>query len=132
MHSLLQDVMKLALKVGAKNKYGNSTTTKSVANKEFVESSNSWNPSGTKTTPTKVKSEAQQELIFNSKMCFKCQGLGYIDYECLNQKVIALIEEDKAKDEDVEQVIESHNVQEDEEKNSLLSKSELDVESNHV
>ena len=30
-HSL-QDVMKLSLKVGAKNKYENSTTTKSVAN----------------------------------------------------------------------------------------------------
>ena len=43
-------------------------------------------------------------------MCFKCQGLGHIDYECPNQKVIALIEEDKAKDEDVEQVIESNHV----------------------
>ena len=48
----LQDVIKLALKVGAKNKYGNSTTTKSVANEGFVEGSNSWDPSGTKTTPT--------------------------------------------------------------------------------
>ena len=50
--------------------------------------------------------------------------------------MIALIEEDKTKEEYVEQVIESHHVQEDEEKNSLLSKSELDVEevveSNHV
>ena len=69
-------------------------------------------------------------------MCFKCQGLGHIDSECSNQKVIALIEEDEAKEEGVEQVIESNHVQEDEEKNSLLSKSELDVEevveSNHV
>ena len=50
--------------------------------------------------------------------------------------MIALIEEDEAKEEDVEQVIESNHVQEDEEKNSLLSKSEMDVEevveSNHV
>ena len=68
-------------------------------------------------------------------MCFKCQGLGHIDSECPNQKVIALMEEDETKDEDVEQVIESNQVQEDEEKNSLLSKSESDVEvvkSNHV
>ena len=50
-HSL-QDVMKLGLRVGAKNKYGNSTTNKSVANEGLVEGSNSWNPSGTKTTPT--------------------------------------------------------------------------------
>ena len=69
-HSL-QDVMKLAVKVGAKNKYGNSTTTKRMANEGFVEGSNSWNPSGTKTTPTQVKSEDQQELISKSKMCFK-------------------------------------------------------------
>ena len=59
-HSL-QDVMKLALKVGAKKNYGNSTT-KSVANEGFVEGSTSWNPSGTKTTPTQVKSEMQQEV----------------------------------------------------------------------
>ena len=39
-HSL-QDVMKLSLKVRAKNKYGNSATTKSVANEEFVEGSTS-------------------------------------------------------------------------------------------
>ena len=44
-------------------------------------------------------------------MCFKCQGLEHIDFECPNQKVISLIEEDEAKDEDVEQVIESNHVQ---------------------
>ena len=57
-HSL-QDVMKLALKVRAKKRHENSTTTKSVANEGFVEVSNSWNLSGTKTTPAQVKSEAQ-------------------------------------------------------------------------
>ena len=90
----------------------------------------------TKTTPTQVKSEAQQELTSKSKMCFKCQGLRHIDFECPNQKVISLIEEDKAKEEDVEQVIESNHVQDDKEKNSLLLKSKLNVkevvESNHV
>ena len=134
-HSL-QDVMKLALKVGIKRKYGNSTTTKNVANEGFVEGSTSWNLSGTKTTPTQVKSEAQQASTYKSKMWFKWQGLGHIDSECPNQKVIPLIEEDEAKEEDVEQVIEFNHVQEDEEKNSLLSKSELDVEevveSNHI
>ena len=108
-HSL-QDVMKLALKVRAK-KNGNSTTTKNVANEGFVKVSTSWNPSGTKTTPTQVKSEApQQESTSKSKMCFKCQGLEHIDFECPNQKVIALIEEDDAKEKDVEQVIESNHV----------------------
>ena len=135
-YNSLQDVMKLALKVGTKKKYGNSTTTKSVANEGFVEGSNSWNPSGTKTTPTQVKSEAQQELASKSKTCFKCQGLGHIDSECPNQKAFSLIEEDEAKEEDVEQVIESNHVQEDDENKSLLSKSKLDVEevvkSNHI
>ena len=133
-YNSLQDVMKLALKVGTKKKYGNSTKTKSVANEGFVEGSKSWNPSGTKTTPTQVKSEAQQELAYKSKTCFKCQGLGHIDSECPNQK--ALIEEDEAKEEDVEQVIESNHVQEDDENKSMLSKSKWDVEevveSNHV
>ena len=63
-HSL-QDVMKLALKVGAKKKKGNSTTTKNVANERFVEVSTCWNPSGIKITPTKVKSEAR----FLSQRC---------------------------------------------------------------
>ena len=135
-YNSLQDVMNLALKVGTKKKYGNSTTTKSVDNEGFVEGSNSWNPSGTKTTLTQVKSEAQQELASKSKTCFKCQGLGHTDSECPIQKAFALIEEDEAKEEDVEQVIESNHVQEDDENKSLLSKSKLDVEevveSNHI
>ena len=77
-HSL-QDVMELALKVGAQNKYGNSITTKSVAKQGFNEGSTSWNPSGTKISPTpQVKSEVNQESTFKSRMCFKCQGLGHI------------------------------------------------------
>ena len=70
-----------------------------MANEGFIEGYTSWNHSGTKTTPTQVKSEAQQELTSKSKMCFKCQGLRHIDSKCPNQKVIALIEEDEAKEE---------------------------------
>ena len=44
--------MKIALKVGAKKKYENSTTTKCVAKEGFVEGSTSWNPTGTKIAPT--------------------------------------------------------------------------------
>ena len=84
--------------------------------------------------PSDAKSIPHQEST--PKRCYKCQGLGYIAFECPNRKVVALIEEYKAKEEDVEQVIESNHVQEDEEKNSLQSKFELDVEevveSNHV
>ena len=126
-YNSLQDVIKLALKVGTKKKYGNSTKPKSVANEGFVEGSSSWNPSGTKTTPTQVKSVAQQELASKSKTCFKCQGLGHIDSECPNQKAFVLIEEYEAKEGDVEQVIESNHVQEDDENKSLLSKSKLDI-----
>ena len=60
-----------------------------------------------------------------SKRCFKCEGLGHIDFECSNQKVIALIKEDEAK-EDVEEVVEFSHVQEDE-KSSLLLKSDLEI-----
>ena len=74
--------------------------------------------------------------LLSQRRCFKCQGLGHIDSECPNQKAFALIEEGEAKEEDVEQVIESNHVQEDDENKSLLSKSKLDVEevveSNHI
>ena len=62
--------------------------------------------------------------------------MGHIASECPNQKAVALIKEYEAKEAAVEQVIKSNHVQVDEEKNSLLSKSELYVEevveSNHV
>ena len=57
-----------------------------MANEGFVEGSNSWDPSGTKTTPTQVKSEAQQELASKSKTCFKCQGLGILILNVLTKK----------------------------------------------
>ena len=41
-------------------------------------------------------------------MCFNCQGLGHIAYECPNQKVVSLVEEDEAKEEGVEKVAESN------------------------
>ena len=53
--------------------------------------------------------------------------MGHIAFECPNRKVVALIEEYEAKEEDVEQVIKSNHVQEDVEKSSLQSKSELEI-----
>ena len=104
-------MIKLALKVEALNKYGSSTTTKSVVEKSFVEVLTSWNPNDSKTILTpQVKNEVhkpQYELTLNSKTCFKCEGLGHIDSECPNQKVIALIEEDEAMEEDIGEVVES-------------------------
>ena len=104
----LQDVMKLALKAGAKKIYKNSTTTKSVAKKGYVKGSSSWNPSGTETTPTpQVKNEVQQKPTFKSKICFKCQGLGHIASACHDRKVFDLVDKDGDKEEDV---IESNHV----------------------
>ena len=51
--------------------------------------------------------------------------MGHNDSECPNPKVIALIEEDEAK-KDFKEVVESNHVQEDE-KSSLLSKSDLEI-----
>ena len=130
-YNTLHDVIKLALKVEALNKHGSSITTKSVTKERFAKGSTSWNPNGGKPTPTpQVKSKVhkpQQELTLISKTCFKCQGLGHIDFECPNQKFIALIEEDEGKKEDVE-VIESNHVQKDEAKSSLSSKFESEKE----
>ena len=85
-------------------------------------------------------------------MCFKCQGLGRITSECPNRKVVdlvkedeveedikeiveskleevvALVEEDEAKKKDGKEIVESNHVQEEEEKSSLFSKSELEKE----
>ena len=47
-YNTLHDVIKLALKVEALNKYGSSITTKSVTKERFAEGSTSWNPNGGK------------------------------------------------------------------------------------
>ena len=62
-----------------------------------------------------------------SKRSYKCQGLGHIASKCPNQKVVALIEEYEAKEEDVEEVVKSNHVQEDETKSSLLSNFDLEI-----
>ena len=72
--------------------------------------------------------------LLNQRLCFKCQGLGHIDFKCPNQKVIALVEEDEEKNSllskselDVEEVVKSNHVQEVEEKSSLHSNFDLEI-----
>ena len=117
-YNTLQDVIKLALKVEALNKFRSSTTSRSVAKEGFAKDLISRNPNDAKTTPKpQVKSEVhklQQESTSKSKRCYKYQGVGHIAYDCPNRKVVALVEEDKAKEEDVEEGVESDHVQEDE------------------
>ena len=126
-YNTLEDVIKLALKVEALNTYRISTIGRSVAKEGFAVDSTSKNPSDAKTTPKpQVKNKVHKPHQESTpKTCFKCQGLRHIDSECPNQKVIALIEEDEA-EEDVKEVVESNHVQEDE-KSSLLSKSDLEI-----
>ena len=73
-HSL-QDMKKLALKVGAQKVYGNSTTTKSVAKEGFAENLTSKNPSDVKSIPKpQVKSELHKPHQESTpKRCYKCQ-----------------------------------------------------------
>ena len=60
-YNTLQDVIKLALKVEALNKYRSSTTTRSVAKVGFAEDSTSRNLNDAKTTPKpQVKSEVHK------------------------------------------------------------------------
>ena len=94
-YNTLHDVIKLALKVEALNKYESSITTKSVAKERFAKVLTYLNTNSSKTTlKPQVMSEVhkpQQESNLNSKRCFKCQELGHINSQCSNQKVIALI-----------------------------------------
>ena len=54
--------------------------------------------------------------------------MGHIVFKFPYQKVVPLVEEDEAKEENVKEVVESIHVQEEEEKSSLLSKSKLEKE----
>ena len=57
----LEDMIKLALKVEALDKYRSSTTVRSVAKERFPEDSTSKNPNDTKTTSKpQVKSEVHK------------------------------------------------------------------------
>ena len=47
-YNTLHDVIKLALKVEALNKYGSSITSKSVAKERFSKGSTNWNTNGSK------------------------------------------------------------------------------------
>ena len=123
-YNTLQDVIKLALKIEVLNKYRSSTTTMSVAKEGFAEDSTSRNPNNAKTTPKpQVISEVhklQQESLSKSKRCYKCQGFEHIASECLNRKVVTIVGEDEAKEEDVEEGVESDHVQEDEDELTML------------
>ena len=112
-YNTLQDVMKLALKAEALNKYESSITNKSTTKEGFMKSSTLRSPSGTKTTlKPQVKSDVlkpHQELTSKLRRCFKCQGLGNMPSECPNQRVVALVEEEETGEEDVEEEVESND-----------------------
>ena len=111
----LQDVIKLALKVEALNKY--EVTTNRIK-EGFIRSSTSRGPSSAKTTlKPQVKGvvhKPQQESTSQSRQCFKCHGFGHIASECPNRLVVALVEEYEAEEEDVEEAIESDHEDKDE------------------
>ena len=69
-YSTLQDVIKLALKVEALNKYGGFTTNRI---KEGVH-------------------KPQQESTSKSRQCFKYHEFGHIASECPNRRVVDLVE----------------------------------------
>ena len=97
-------MIKLALKVEALNKYEGFTTNR--VKEGFIKNSASRSPSGAKTTlKPQVKSEVhkpRQESTSKSRQCFKGHRFEHIASECPNQRVVALVEEDEAEEEDVE------------------------------
>ena len=66
----------------------------------------SISPSGAKTTmKPQVKSEVhkpQQESTSKSRQCYKFHKFGHIAFECPNRRVVALVEEDEAEEEELE------------------------------
>ena len=86
-YNTLQDVIKLALKVEALNKYGNFTANR--VKEGFIQNSTSRSPSGAKSTlKPQVKSEVhkpQQESTSKSRQCFKCHEFEHIAFECPNR-----------------------------------------------
>ena len=59
-----------------------------MAKGRFAKGSTSKNPSDAKITPKpQVNSEMHKPHQESTpKRCFKCQGLGHIDFECPNKK----------------------------------------------
>ena len=100
-----------------KKKYGGFTTNR--IKEGFIKNSTSRGPSSAKTTlKPQVKGEVhkpQQESTSKSRQCFKCHGFGHISSECPNRRVVALVEEYEAEEEeDVEEAIESDHEDKDE------------------
>ena len=97
-------MIKPALQVEALNKYGGFTINR--VKEGFIKNSTLRSLSGAKTTlKPQVKSEVrkpQQESTSKSRQCFKCHGFVHIASKCSNRRVVALVEEDEAEEEDVE------------------------------
>ena len=83
-----------------------------MAKEGFVEGS-TWNPKVSKTTPTpQLKSEMHKPHQESTpKRFYKCGGLGNIAFKCPNRKVVAIFEEYEAKEEDLDEVVNSNHVQ---------------------
>ena len=95
-------MIKLALKVEALNKYGGFTTNQ--IKEGFIKNSTSRGSSST--LKPQVKGEVhkpQQESTSKSRQCFS-HGFGHIASECPNRRVVALVEEYEAEEEEIEDV----------------------------
>ena len=59
-----------------------------------------------KDTPSGGKQAASSSTT-SGRRCFKCQGLGHIDPECPNRKLIAFVEEEGEEEEACDEMAEN-------------------------
>jgi len=106
------DIRKLALNVEKQQKEVKRTSWKTISKESSsIRGSNSFSKSTTTTKSSVFKAIEKGSVRVsikvvgssspNSKKCFKCQWYGHIAFDCSNRKIIVIMEEEIASEDDL-------------------------------